>query len=182
MSLRDPDATARLTLVIPTTLRTRSAEIFVPFNGYCADNLRDVRAEGGVAILAHPIRRAVWLALLDGIELWNRKSDGISWGREALEMIATHGLPATVGHDFYRRRQIWPLSQRFDLSDAPDTADALGTALVLALRAGDSSPFAFGRRLRGDGGLPSRLPYPALERARCGLRDLRDRVWRRARF
>lgn len=149
------------------------------------DTLRDVRAEGGVAILAHPVRRDAWrrispdwLPLLDGIELWNRKSDGISWGREAQAMIAAHGLPATVGHDFHRPRQIWPLHQDFCLATRPATPEALETALVTALRRGESTPAAFLRPLRGDGTRPSRLPYPALEAARRRFRDIRNSLKR----
>jgi hypothetical protein len=146
------------------------------------ETLRALRAAGGVAVLAHPVRRAAWrqvtpewLALLDGIELWNRKSDGISWGTEALDLIAAHGLPATVGHDFHRPRHLWPLSQQFTLPPLPDARpETLETALVAALRRGESRPMAFGRPLRGDGRRPSALPHPALERARRRLRDLRD--------
>ncbi len=144
------------------------------------ETLRAVRPAGGAAVFAHPVRRAAWqrfdpdwVPLLDGIELWNRKSDGISWGEEARALIAEHGLPATVGHDFHRGRQIWPLAQRFVVpGQVLDDPDALERALVAELRAGRTRPTAFGRPLRGDGTRPSRLPHPRAERARTALRDL----------
>jgi predicted metal-dependent phosphoesterase TrpH len=140
-----------------------------------SDTLRDVRALGGVAILAHPVRRAAWaklqpewFGLLDGIELWNRKADGISWGREALDLVRRTGLPATVGHDFHRARQIWPLAQHVAVP-----ADAgLEAALVTALRQGQGRPTAFGRALLAADLSPRTAPWPGLERVRRGLRRL----------
>lgn len=140
------------------------------------DTLRDVRALGGVSILAHPVRRKAWqkvqpewLDLLDGIELWNRKSDGISWGVEAFALLRRSGLPAYVGHDFHRRRHVWPLHQAFD---RPAAGDDLEVALVAAMRKGDSVPTAFGRPLLDGKRSLRSAPYPALERVRRGLRRL----------
>lgn len=140
-----------------------------------AETLQQVRALGGVSVLAHPVRRKAWqriepgwFTLLDGIELWNRKSDGLSWGTEALALIAQSGLPASVGHDFHRLRQIWPLHQRFD---RPRAGQGLETALVAAIRLGLSQPMAFGQPLLDGGSTPRPQVFPALERMRRGLRN-----------
>ena len=142
------------------------------------ETLADVAAAGGAAILAHPVRRAAWMLFdpawvpyLSGIELWNRKSDGLSWGIEALELIGATGLPATVGQDFHRWRQLWPLIQVFDLPGPIDDPALLEHALVAALRAGESRPMAFRRAV-----VPARRTitgqlYPGLERFRRRLRD-----------
>jgi hypothetical protein len=140
------------------------------------DTLQEVRALGGVSILAHPIRRKAWqkvqpewFDLLDGIELWNRKSDGISWGVEALALIRLSGLPAFVGHDFHQLRQIWPMYQRFD---RPLAMKDMESTLVTSIRQGQSVPMVFGRQLLGVESTPSPKLYPALERFRKRLRSL----------
>lgn len=142
------------------------------------ETLRAVRDAGGVAILAHPVRRDAWkqvrpdwLPLLSGIELWNRKSDGITWGTQALTLIRETGLPATVGQDFHRPRQIYPLTQRFDLSEKPADATALEADLVAELRAGRSRPMAFGQLLDPSRVSPGPALHPLAERLRAGLRD-----------
>lgn len=138
------------------------------------DTLRDVRALGGVSILAHPVRRKAWqqiqpewFELLDGIELWNRKSDGISWGVEALSLLRDSGLPAFVGHDFHRLRQIWPLYQKFA---PPASGQNLEEGLVSAIRQRQSFPTAFGKQLLESSAKPGSAVFPALER-------LRKRLW-----
>jgi hypothetical protein len=140
------------------------------------DTLREVRALGGVSILAHPVRRKAWqnvepewFDLLDGIELWNRKSDGISWGAEALALIQESSLPAYVGHDFHRLRQIWPIYQRFA---RPAGMQSLEAALVSAIQHGQSIPTAFGLQFLASGAVPGPKLYPALERIRKGIRSL----------
>jgi hypothetical protein len=109
--------------------------------------LRDVAEAGGAAIFAHPKRREVWrcfspdwVPYLAAIEVWNRKTDGLAPCGEALSLILETGLPATVGVDFHRRQQIWPLLNRFRIGSAGD----LEGALVQALRAGCVEPRAFG--------------------------------------
>lgn len=140
------------------------------------ETLQEVRASGGVSILAHPIRRKAWQKVpsewfdfLDGIELWNRKADGISWGTEALALIRLSGLPAFVGHDFHRLRQIWPMYQRFD---RPIEMQSLEASLVSSIKQGQSMPVVFGRQLLGKESNPTPKLYPALERFRKGLRSL----------
>lgn len=138
--------------------------------------LRDVRAHGGVAILAHPVRRDAWRRFdpawaphLAGIELWNRKSDGVLWGARAWELLQETGLPPTVGQDFHRLRQLYPLTMRFRV----DGARPLAPQLIAALAAGEGAPRAFWRPLVGEGGKPKRAPHAALEGLRRHLVRLR---------
>jgi predicted metal-dependent phosphoesterase TrpH len=138
--------------------------------------LDDTRAQGGVAILAHPVRRRAWekvdpgwFELLSGIELWNRKSDGISWGREALELLRQSGLPAYVGHDFHRHRQLWPLYQKFDSSARPKTSESAEILLVKAITRGESIPCAFGQPLDVDLDYPAPKVHLHLEKVRRGI-------------
>ena len=134
------------------------------------DTLIDVQTAGGAAIFAHPIRQNAWqvfdprwVAYISGIELWNRKSDGMSWGPEAQRLIAETGLPATVGHDFHRLRQLYPLTQAFDV----DLGAPLEAQLVTALITGKSHPQAF----RSARTLQSHL-HPKAEGVRRKIRDL----------
>ncbi|MEO9863464.1 MAG: hypothetical protein ABJO29_00660 [Yoonia sp.] len=140
------------------------------------ETLRDVQTAGGVAIFAHPIRQdawqvfdPAWVPYLAGIELWNRKSDGITWGTRAQDLIALTGLPATVGHDFHRLRQVYPLTQRFDV----DESAVLEPQLVTALAKGNGNPQAF----RGDLSLSDTL-HPRLEQIRRKARDGLRRIKR----
>lgn len=135
--------------------------------------LEDTRAQGGVAILAHPVRRRAWekidpawFDLLSGIELWNRKSDGISWGREALELLRQSGLPAYVGHDFHRHRQIWPLYQKYQISALLKTSERAETMLVKSIVRGESTPYAFGQPLYVGQDCPGFAIHMYLERMR----------------
>lgn len=139
-----------------------------------SETLSRVSEAGGAAIFAHPVRRdafaafdPAWVPYLSGIELWNRKSDGVTWGRAAETLIAQTGLPATVGQDFHRARHIYPLTMKVD----PPKGD-LEAGLVAALRAGQMLPQAFRRNLIGDGGDILAGPHDWLERRRVGLRDL----------
>jgi hypothetical protein len=139
--------------------------------------LRDVAEAGGVAVFAHPKRREVWrrfsadwVPYLAGIEVWNRKTDGLAPCREALSLVVETGLPAIVGVDFHRRQQIWPLLNRFRIGSADD----LEGALVQALRAGAVEPRAFGMPvLRGDQTFAASVGvHSAIERARRGLKQI----------
>jgi len=114
-----------------------------------SETLARVSEAGGVAIFAHPIRKSAWeifdqnwVPYLSGIELWNRKSDGIAPGAEARALLAQTGLRATAGCDFHRLKQLYPLSNRFKSAQPLDEA-----MLVAALRGGQLCPYAFGRPL-----------------------------------
>jgi len=112
------------------------------------ETLEQVRAAGGVAVFAHPVRRDAWaqfdddwVPYLAGIELWNRKSDGILYGQEALDLIKRTGLPATTGCDFHRLLNYYPLSNSF--TKAPE--QSIEEAGMVALKAQSVTPQLFGR-------------------------------------
>lgn len=134
--------------------------------------LNDVAEAGGAAIFAHPIRRAAWtrfddrwVPLLSGIEIWNRKADGLAPGTEALRLTAETGLPATVGQDFHILRHFYPLAMTGTLPDVTLPA------LVDALRAGRLQPMALGRPvLNADGAVASPV-HGRLEALRVRVRD-----------
>lgn len=133
--------------------------------------LAAVQERGGVTVFAHPIRRRAfaqfdpsWVPYLSGIELWNRKSDGLTWGWEAAALIAQTGLPATVGMDFHKARHFYPLINRFAVSDST----RLETDLVAAIGAGQQQIRALGRPVLGADGRPVSAPHERLEKMRKG--------------
>ncbi len=137
-----------------------------------AETLAAVAEAGGAAVLAHPARRAAWSLYepgwtprLHGIELWNRKTDGLAPGAEAVRLLGETGLPATVGVDFHRARHLWPLAQRVEVA----AGAGLEAGLVAALREGRSRPTVFGRAIRLAAGRPDTPVSAALERARRAL-------------
>lgn len=144
------------------------------------ETLGAVKERGGVAVFAHPVRRAAWrsfqpkwVPLLSAIELWNRKSDGISWSQKASDLIRTHNLPATVGQDFHHLRHAYPLTQLFHLCEKARSIEAsdVEAALVAKLIAGDSVPQIFRYPVLDTAGRPRAVPHVQLERLRQTLRD-----------
>jgi predicted metal-dependent phosphoesterase TrpH len=142
-----------------------------------SETLAAVRDQGGAAVLAHPVRREAWRVFdpdwtlyLAGIELWNRKADGVSWGEEALGLIRQTGLPATVGQDFHRWRHLYPLTQVFQLEDEPNR-EHMEEALLAALKQGLTEPQAFRRGILNDLKQPGPIVHPALEVVRRRVRD-----------
>jgi hypothetical protein len=136
------------------------------------ETLRGVRAGGGVAVLAHPVRRKAWqqfhpewAPLLAAIEVWNRKSDGLRWGSEALDLARKYGLPLTAGMDFHRARHLYPLTNRFDVPPVSN----LEAALVDALARGSQVASALGRALIDEGGHPRTFPHVSMERLRQSI-------------
>ena len=145
------------------------------------ETLAAVAEAGGVAILAHPVRRDAWSLFdpdwfggLHGIELWNRKSEGIAPGRRSEEMIALSGLPATVGQDFHRLTQLDPLTMAVAHPDGD-----LESGLVAALRAGKMEPRAFGRAVVASDGRVLRSGHDRAESLRRRMVSLRKRLLRR---
>lgn len=134
--------------------------------------LRRAQAAGGMATIAHPKRRDAlsriepdWLGRLFGIELWNRKYDGIAPNRAVAELL--HDRPELVpmvSLDFHTAKQFHPLAMVVEL-EAATTPEGI----IAALRARRVRPTAY------------RLPalkltrgaaWPAvcgMERARKGL-------------
>lgn len=89
----------------------------------------EVKELNGICVFAHPTRRNAWrnidpswIPLFDGIEQWNRKSDGIAPSREAITLLNTYSacMPF-VSLDFHQSNQLYPLSMIFrnigDLSE-----------------------------------------------------------------
>lgn len=140
------------------------------------ETLRRVAEAGGAAVLAHPVRRdayrlfdPAWTDRLHGIELWNRKTDGLTHGQAALELIGRTGLPATVGVDFHRLRNLWPLSHQFD--EIASGADP-ETHLVAALRGGRHRPKVFGRPVLDPEGNPASAVHDRLDRSRRAVLNM----------
>lgn len=89
------------------------------------ETLRRVKEAGGVAVLAHPSRRNAWELFepswgeaLTGIEVWNRKYDGVAPNRIAQELQQRIGAIPFVGLDFHTQRQFFPLAMAMDLDSA----------------------------------------------------------------
>lgn len=146
------------------------------------ETLARVAEAGGAAVFAHPVRRdawrrydPAWTPFLSGIEVWNRKADGLACGTRALELVAATGLPPMVGCDFHRLKQLWPLTHRVEIAAGAE----LEPGILAALRAGQAVPCAFGRPLFGpDGRL---LPGALRAQARAeGLRRRLRPLWRAA--
>jgi len=144
------------------------------------ETLKEVQEDGGVSIFAHPKRRNAWslfeedwVPYLNGIEAWNRKTDGIAPGEEALRLQRQTGLLSTAGLDFHRSRQIYPLNNRIEVSDGPDFEDSI----VDAIRRKCLVPRAFGRNIFDDiGEVPRGLRriFNASESVRSALTKLRS--------
>lgn len=108
--------------------------------------LRDSAAAGGVSVFAHPARRSAferfdssWAPFLTGIEVWNRKYDGVQPNRWAASAARRHGLRPFVGLDFHGPRQLYPLALAVHGVSAPTWQPVLD-----ALRAGRFRATAFG--------------------------------------
>lgn len=150
------------------------------------DTLRDVTERRGAAIFAHPVRRRAWTEFdpawiphLSAIELWNRKSDGITWGTEAARLVAETGLPATVGQDFHHPRLIYPLTMVLPVQAGAEGGTELEAALVDALRDGRGEARIFGRPVLDRRGRPRPFPHNRLDALDRARRRLRDRLRRR---
>ncbi len=137
----------------------------VPFFGeapHIGALLADVTQGGGTAVWAHPWRRDAWRRFdpdwsqyLSGVEVWNRKYDGIAPNPNSFEISRRGGTPAFVALDFHTRRQLFPLSLTLRLDSVserqaradPRTVDEAGAGVdqvYSALSTGSFSPRAFG--------------------------------------
>ncbi|NUR31272.1 MAG: PHP domain-containing protein [Catenulispora sp.] len=122
----------------------------VPFLGQTPDIpavLTQSREADGVAVFAHPWRRAAWRRFdpswakdLTAVEIWNRKYDGWSPNREAVAYAKRLGLPPFVALDFHGARQFFPLAMELTLTGPPSR-----NTVEDALRAGDFEALAFSR-------------------------------------
>jgi hypothetical protein len=92
--------------------------------------LRRAETEGGLAVLAHPGRRAAWRLLtpewldrLCGVELWNRKYDGYAPNDVAGDLLRRRrDLIPFVGLDFHTARQFHPLAMTLRTDGPPSEA------------------------------------------------------------
>jgi predicted metal-dependent phosphoesterase TrpH len=124
----------------------------IPFLGEglaTRDLLEAVKQHDGIAVLAHPSRRNAWkvvenswIELLDGIELWNRKTDGWCPSREAAQLLRRFEVAPYLGIDFHTARQQFPIAMSTD-----STVDVRSPELLEALRRSKFRPWAFGSYL-----------------------------------
>lgn len=156
----------------------------VPFLGAARPTLellQSARAEGGVAVLAHPWRRDAisryqpqWAPLLSAVEIWNRKYDGLAPHRDSYRFADREGLHTFVSLDFHTSRQFFPLAMSVSLDARPTTA-----LVMEAMRAGLCQPEFLGRSaLRFTMGLEG-ATLRALEVCRRGVRGPVRRLQRR---
>lgn len=123
---------------------------------------------GGASVFAHPARHEAWeryedtwTAHLAGIELWNRKTDGIAPGVEAIRLLKETGLSPVVAMDFHRRNQLWPLINLVEVGDGP-----LEEEIVAAMKAGRVTPLVFGEPVLDEEGDVTPQTYRRSESAR----------------
>lgn len=108
--------------------------------------LRCARAENAIAVHAHPWRRNIisryrpeWAPLLSGIEIWNRKYDGITPNKDLKHFGVRERIDPFVSLDFHTRRQFFPLAMSISLKEEPSSA-----SIVTAIRDGHCKPEFFG--------------------------------------
>ena len=108
----------------------------VAAKGFAA-TVEAIRAQGGLAVLAHPFehhgdaaRIAPILPLLDGLEVWNGRADRKrkSANAEAAALAESTGLPRFAGSDAHLPREIGNGVVTVTVEEA--TADALKAALL----------------------------------------------------
>ena len=144
--------------------------------------LSDIKAGGGAAVLAHPTRKnaLAYLSadaenLLDGIEIWNRKVDGVLPVRSHYQLARTRNLATTIGMDLHTYRQVFPMWNEIETT----SASLDGQSIADAIRARRITPACiFGKIAPGLGDRPSaaiRL-LSATERLRRLARDFRDNL------
>lgn len=108
---------------------------------------------GAAAIFAHPRRRDAWTRFssewaphLAGIEVWNRKYDGIAPNSWAFETARAFGLMPTVALDWHGPRQLFGLAIEVPVP-APGSNATRSTAVVASIVSGDARSSAFGIRV-----------------------------------
>jgi predicted metal-dependent phosphoesterase TrpH len=100
------------------------------------ETLSAIRGEGGAAVLAHPGRRGSFdkistgiLSVLDGIEIWNRKVDGLLPAKQYFKFAQKHLLAVTVGMDLHVWRQVFPMWNEMEVGTKLLDGKAVATAL-----------------------------------------------------
>lgn len=157
----------------------------VPFLGSARPTLEILQAareHEAATLMAHPRRRgamshfkADWPPLLSGIEIWNRKYDGVAPNCDAQALADEHGFVPFVGLDFHNARQCFPLAMSVQTESAPSTS-----TLVHAIRGGSCRPELLGvfasRFTRGPEGATVRALEEIRGAVRRPARRLRERV------
>ncbi len=157
----------------------------VPFLGSARPTLEILNAAreyDAATLLAHPKRRdamrhfqADWASLLSGVEIWNRKYDGVAPNRDVQALADEHDLVPFVGLDFHNARQFFPLAMSIPAGSAPSAS-----ALVNAIRSGSCRPELLGvfasRFTRGAEGATVRALEEVRGAMRRPARRLRERV------
>ncbi len=151
------DASTKKTVIIPGIEYSDAANIvhvlvwgiseFLGKGNKTGRLLHEANERKGFVVFAHPGRREAfrrlddsWMPMMHGIELWNRKSDGIAPGRDALALLRTHpGAVPFVGLDFHRANQMFPLSMLIETKDRVSEE-----SIVDALRSSRCRALAFG--------------------------------------
>ena len=141
--------------------------------------LAEVQESGGIAVLAHPSRKAAWSVFqpawaqrLWGIEVWNRKYDGWAPSTSAPALMTMPHLVPFIGLDFHTSRQHFPIAMALALDGEVNEA-----AVLRCLREQRCEARALGRSLSTHTGL---LPQAALSLAEKGRRAART-LWRSVR-
>jgi hypothetical protein len=123
----------------------------IPFLGLEMDTgelLGRVAEYGGIAVLAHPCSKSVlkifkneWNKYLTGLEIWNRKADGLAVSPDVHKWFKDSGknLLPFVGLDFHCPKQLWPLVMKFEL-EPPATE----SKILSAIRQGRCFPAVWG--------------------------------------
>ncbi len=109
------------------------------------DLLSAVREAQAWCIMAHPDRRDAWQDFnsdwpalgLAGIEIWNRKTDGLVPSENALRLARENGLDPVASVDFHDKKQLYPLYNALDASKS-----ALGDSDAEILRRIRETPMA----------------------------------------
>jgi hypothetical protein len=111
--------------------------------------LEKVKAQNGVAVMAHPVRREAWTrydsswaSYLLGIEIWNRKSDGWAPSPAGAKMLNETDLVPFASLDFHQINQMFPLAMQLDI-DGEITEEKV----VACLRARRCHATAFSKRI-----------------------------------
>lgn len=117
------------------------------------DDLLLAAASDGAAVFAHPGRRSAWLRFdpawapqLAGIEVWNRKYDGVAPNTWAMNAARDHWIPPLTALDWHGPRQLFPLALRV-ADPGPGGNHVRAVAVVAALRAREAQATAFGMRI-----------------------------------
>lgn len=157
----------------------------VPFLGSARPTLEILQAaseHAAATLMAHPNRRDAlsrfltdWAPLLTGVEIWNRKYDGVAPNCDAQALADEYDLVPFVGLDFHNARQFFPLAMSISAGTAPSAS-----TLVHAIRSGSCRPELLGvpasRFTRGAEGATVRALEDVRRAIRRPARRLRERV------